>query len=75
MSWGFRSLEGEIGPAAMAREGRAGGLAARFTRRGIWFASVRQLAFGAVAIAAITPTGTEISVAQPVMMNVPMIAW
>jgi VIT1/CCC1 family predicted Fe2+/Mn2+ transporter len=36
----------------------AGGLAARFTRRGIWFASVRQLAFGAVAIAATYLVGT-----------------
>ncbi len=30
----------------------AGGLAARFTRRPLWFGSLRQLAFGAVAIAA-----------------------
>jgi vacuolar iron transporter family protein len=30
----------------------AGGVAARFTRMPIWFASLRQLAFGAVAIAA-----------------------
>lgn len=30
----------------------AGGVAARFTRRPVWFASLRQLAFGAVAIAA-----------------------
>lgn len=30
----------------------AGGMASRFTRRPAWFASLRQLAFGAVAIAA-----------------------
>ena len=30
----------------------AGGLASRFTRRPAWFASLRQLTFGAVAIAA-----------------------
>ncbi len=30
----------------------AGGVAARFTRRPIWITAVRQLAFGAVAIAA-----------------------
>ena len=29
-----------------------GGLAARFTRRPVWFASLRQLVFGTVAIAA-----------------------
>lgn len=36
----------------------AGGLAARFTGRPIWFASVRQLAFGAVAIAATYAVGS-----------------
>ena len=37
----------------------AGGLAARFTRRPIWFASLRQLAFGAVAIAATYAVGSS----------------
>ncbi len=36
----------------------AGGLAARFTRRPIWLASMRQLAFGAIAIAATYVVGT-----------------
>jgi vacuolar iron transporter family protein len=38
----------------------AGGLAARFTRRPIWFASLRQLTFGAVAIAATYAVGSLI---------------
>ncbi len=38
----------------------AGGLAARFTRRPVWLASLRQLAFGAVAIAATYVVGTLI---------------
>jgi vacuolar iron transporter family protein len=38
----------------------AGGLAASFTRRPIWFASLRQLAFGAVAIAATYAVGSLI---------------
>jgi vacuolar iron transporter family protein len=37
-----------------------GGLAARFTRRPVWFASLRQLAFGAVAIAATYAVGSLI---------------
>jgi VIT1/CCC1 family predicted Fe2+/Mn2+ transporter len=36
----------------------AGGLAARFTSRPAWFAALRQLAFGAVAIAATYSVGT-----------------
>jgi vacuolar iron transporter family protein len=38
----------------------AGGVAARFTRRPVWFASLRQLAFGAIAIAATYVVGTLI---------------
>lgn len=38
----------------------AGGLAAQFTRRPIWFASLRQLAFGAIAIAATYGVGSLI---------------
>ncbi len=38
----------------------AGGLASRFTRRPLWFASLRQLAFGAVAIAATYAVGSLI---------------
>jgi VIT1/CCC1 family predicted Fe2+/Mn2+ transporter len=38
----------------------AGGVAARFTRKGIWTAAVRQLAFGAIAIAATYIVGTLI---------------
>jgi VIT1/CCC1 family predicted Fe2+/Mn2+ transporter len=38
----------------------AGGLASRFTRRPVWFASLRQLAFGAVAIAATYGVGSVI---------------
>jgi VIT1/CCC1 family predicted Fe2+/Mn2+ transporter len=38
----------------------AGGLAARFTKRPLWFASLRQLAFGAVAIAATYVVGALI---------------
>jgi VIT1/CCC1 family predicted Fe2+/Mn2+ transporter len=36
----------------------AGGVAARFTSRPVWFASVRQLAFGAIAIAATYVVGS-----------------
>jgi vacuolar iron transporter family protein len=36
----------------------AGGVAARFTSRPVWFAALRQLAFGAVAIAATYVVGT-----------------
>jgi VIT1/CCC1 family predicted Fe2+/Mn2+ transporter len=36
----------------------AGGVAARFTRRPVWFASLRQLAFGTIAIAATYVVGT-----------------
>ena len=38
----------------------AGGLAARFTGRPVWFASLRQLAFGAIAIAATYGVGSLI---------------
>lgn len=38
----------------------AGGVAARFTRRSVWFASLRQLTFGAVAIAATYLVGSLI---------------
>ncbi|MFI5511010.1 VIT1/CCC1 transporter family protein [Mycobacterium sp. NPDC051804] len=38
----------------------AGGLAAQFTRRPVWFASLRQLAFGAIAIAATYGVGSLI---------------
>ena len=38
----------------------AGGVAARFTRRPVWFASLRQLAFGTIAIAATYVVGTLI---------------
>jgi vacuolar iron transporter family protein len=38
----------------------AGGVAARFTRRPVWWASLRQLAFGAVAFAATYVVGTLI---------------
>ncbi|AEV74860.1 putative membrane protein [Mycolicibacterium rhodesiae NBB3] len=38
----------------------AGGLASRFTRRPFWFASLRQLAFGAIAIAATYGVGSVI---------------
>jgi vacuolar iron transporter family protein len=38
----------------------AGGVAARFTRRPVWFASLRQLAFGTIAIAATYLVGTLI---------------
>jgi VIT1/CCC1 family predicted Fe2+/Mn2+ transporter len=38
----------------------AGGVAARFTRRPLWFASLRQLTFGAVAIAATYLVGSLI---------------
>jgi len=38
----------------------AGGAASRFTRRPFWFASLRQLAFGAVAIAATYGVGSII---------------
>ena len=38
----------------------AGGVAARFTSRSIWYAASRQLAFGAVAIAATYLVGTVI---------------
>jgi VIT1/CCC1 family predicted Fe2+/Mn2+ transporter len=38
----------------------AGGAASRFTRRPFWFASLRQLAFGAVAIAATYGVGSVI---------------
>ena len=33
-------------------------LAARFTRKPVWWASLRQLAFGAIAIAATYVVGT-----------------
>jgi VIT1/CCC1 family predicted Fe2+/Mn2+ transporter len=36
----------------------AGGLAARFTKRPLWFGSLRQLAFGAIAIAATYAVGS-----------------
>jgi VIT1/CCC1 family predicted Fe2+/Mn2+ transporter len=36
----------------------AGGVAARFTRKPVWWAALRQLAFGAVAIAATYAVGT-----------------
>ena len=36
----------------------AGGVAARFTRKTVWWAALRQLAFGAVAIAATYVVGT-----------------
>ena len=35
----------------------AGGVAARFTRRPMWFGSLRQLTFGAIAIAATYAVG------------------
>ena len=38
----------------------AGGVASRFTQRPAWFASLRQLAFGAVAIAATYAVGSLI---------------
>lgn len=38
----------------------AGGMASRFTRRPVWFASLRQLAFGAIAIAATYAVGSAI---------------
>lgn len=38
----------------------AGGVAARFTRKGIWTGAARQLAFGAIAIAATYVVGTLI---------------
>lgn len=38
----------------------AGGVAARFTRKPVWTAAVRQLAFGAIAIAATYVVGTLI---------------
>lgn len=38
----------------------AGGLAARFTSQPIWFAAVRQLAFGTVAIAATYMVGSAV---------------
>lgn len=41
----------------------AGGVAARFTRRPVWFASLRQLAFGAVAIAATYVVGLLVGTA------------
>ncbi|OBG94295.1 hypothetical protein A5698_17385 [Mycobacterium sp. E136] len=41
----------------------AGGVAARFTRRPAWFASLRQLAFGAVAIAATYVVGLLVGTA------------
>lgn len=36
----------------------AGGLASRFTKRPLWFGALRQLAFGAVAIAATYAVGS-----------------
>jgi VIT1/CCC1 family predicted Fe2+/Mn2+ transporter len=49
-------------PAGLACGGAglliAGGVAARFTRKPIWWASLRQLAFGGVAIAATYLVGT-----------------
>jgi VIT1/CCC1 family predicted Fe2+/Mn2+ transporter len=36
----------------------AGGVAARFTRKTVWWAALRQLAFGGVAIAATYVVGT-----------------
>ena len=36
----------------------AGGVAARFTSKPVWWAALRQLAFGAVAIAATCAVGT-----------------
>lgn len=38
----------------------AGGVASRFTRKPLWFASIRQLVFGAVAIAATYLVGTAV---------------
>ena len=44
----------------------AGGVAARFTRKTAWSAALRQLAFGAVAIAATYAVGTLIGSATGV---------
>ncbi len=41
----------------------AGGVAARFTRRPVWYASLRQLTFGAVAIAATYVVGLLVGTA------------
>jgi len=56
---GFSSLWfglacGGVGPLV------AGGVAARFTRKGVWLGSLRQLAFGAIAIAATYLVGSLI---------------
>ena len=40
----------------------AGGVAARFTSRPMWWASLRQLAFGGIAIAATYLVGTVDSI-------------
>lgn len=44
----------------------AGGVAARFTRKPVWWAALRQLSFGAVAIAATYVVGTLIGTATGV---------
>jgi VIT1/CCC1 family predicted Fe2+/Mn2+ transporter len=41
----------------------AGGVAARFTRKAVWLGSLRQLAFGAIAVAATYVVGTLIGAA------------
>lgn len=59
---GFESLWGGLvcGGIGLAV---AGGVAARFTRRPVWYASLRQLAFGAVAIAATYVVGLLVGTA------------
>jgi VIT1/CCC1 family predicted Fe2+/Mn2+ transporter len=44
----------------------AGGVAARFTRKPVWWAALRQLSFGAIAIAATYVVGTLIGTATGV---------
>jgi len=44
----------------------AGGVAARFTRKPVWWAALRQLSFGAIAIAATYVVGTLIGTAAGV---------